>query len=236
MMFAGHTLVLLALVSTWISVHAQEPATDGQSGGGDDETKREGEFKSGHEEIFKKLFIAKRRQHLSAVKNLRNLDSYERKYEMISIIMKNVIEIVEAKKNSLEGIKEGLKENRTLSYVPHELRDALSSVLENTAFLGDIALQLPDITHRILKKNTNWKNHMHWSLNFVNETRFLIDEATGDMLDLALQELNITQRLPSYSNPYASANQRDSGDKNLKRKRKEKKKRKSGPQMVHIDL
>ncbi|XP_063983012.1 coiled-coil domain-containing protein 134-like [Diachasmimorpha longicaudata] len=235
-MFIGHTLVLLALVSTGSTAHAQEPATDGQSNTSDGEQKTAGEFKSSDEEIFKKLFITKRRQHHSAIKNLKKLDSYERKYEMISIIMKNVIEIIETQRSTLEAIKEGLKENRTLSYVPHEMRDALTSVLENTAFLGDIVLQVPDIMHRILKKNLNWEIQMHWSLNFVNETRFLIDEATGGMLDLAFQELNITQRSPNYSNPYASAKKGDSDGKNLERKRKERKKRKNGPQMVHVDL
>ncbi|XP_011315560.1 coiled-coil domain-containing protein 134-like [Fopius arisanus] len=234
-MFTRHQLVLLALVSTWFSAYALEPAHDGQSAETIQQPEVTEKFKS-YDEVFKKLFITKRKQHLSAVKNLRNLDSYERKYDMISIIIKNVIEIIEAKKNSLEEIKDGLKENRTLSYVPDELRDGLSSVLENTAFFGDIVLQVPDITHRILKKNSHWKNQMQWSLNFANETRFLLDEATGGMLDLAFQELNITQRLPNYVNPYSSENQGDSGDKTSERKKKERKKRKTGPQMVRVDL
>jgi len=49
-------------------------------------------------------------------------------------------------------------------------------VLENTAFLGDLALRLPDITHTLLDANSDWKSLSSWAVMFCNDTRILVDK------------------------------------------------------------
>lgn len=114
----------------------------------------------------------------------------------------------------------------------------MSSILENTALFGDIILHLPDITHRILKMQQGWNLTIHWSLNFTNQMRHLLNKSTNTMIHLVKQEMNITERDPSYFNPYRSAihagYQRE--DTVKKKKPVKKEKRKKGPQIAKIEL
>lgn len=116
---------------------------------------------------------------------------------------------------------------------------ALSSVLENTALFGDIILHLPDITHRILKTQQEWSPTIHWSLNFTNQMRHLLNKSTITMIRLVEQELYITERDPSYFNPYRSAiHVGYQHEDTVKKKKKpvKKEKRKKGPQIAKIEL
>lgn len=115
---------------------------------------------------------------------------------------------------------------------------ALSSVLENTALFGDIILHLPDITHRILKMQQGWNPTIHWSLNFTNKMRHLLNKSTITMIRLVEQELNITGRDPNYFNPYRSAPHAryQHEDTTKKKKPVKKEKRKKGPQIAKIEL
>lgn len=122
---------------------------------------------------------------------------------------------------------------------------ALSNILENTALFGDIILHLPDISHRILKAQQSLNSTIHWSLNFANRTRHLLDKSTITMIHLVEQELNITERDPNYFNRYRSAvhaDEREDDSKTTTAKKKKKKqfakrdKRKKGPQIAKIEL
>ena len=57
---------------------------------------------------------------------------------------------------------------------------------ENTAFLGDLALYLPDATTRLLLRNNEWNNSFKWSLGFCQEVPFL-DQATKKTFHLVLR-------------------------------------------------
>jgi hypothetical protein len=59
---------------------------------------------------------------------------------------------------------------------------ALSSMIENTAFMGDLVLYLPDATKVFLKKN-EWNNIFKWSLGMCQQTVFL-NSTTKKMLHL----------------------------------------------------
>lgn len=56
----------------------------------------------------------------------------------------------------------------------HILSLALSTILENTAFLGDIVLRLPDIAHELLDNNDDWKQLIQWAIDFTNDTRIFV--------------------------------------------------------------
>lgn len=93
------------------------------------------------------------------------------------------------------------------------------------------------MTHRVFraKKTYTWKNKFHEILLFANQTKFLLDDKTINVIDLVFQELNITPRLPTYHNPYSSENQVNEKDDKKLNKKKDKKK-KSGPQMARQEL
>jgi len=52
----------------------------------------------------------------------------------------------------------------------------LSTILENTAFLGDIVLRLPDIVHELLASNDDWRQVTQWAIDFTNDTRVFVDK------------------------------------------------------------
>ena len=55
-------------------------------------------------------------------------------------------------------------------------------MIENSAFMGDLVLYLPDMTQRFLKNN-EWNNLFKWSLSICQEMPIL-DQATKKMLHL----------------------------------------------------
>jgi hypothetical protein len=59
---------------------------------------------------------------------------------------------------------------------------ALSSMIENTAFMGDLVLYLPDAT-KVFLKNNEWNTIFKWSLSICQQSVFL-SPATKKMLHL----------------------------------------------------
>lgn len=49
----------------------------------------------------------------------------------------------------------------------------MSQTLENTAFLGEILLHLPDLTHQLLRQNKPWQLLLTWGLFFATQSKFL---------------------------------------------------------------
>lgn len=112
----------------------------------------------------------------------------------------------------------------------------VSSVLENIAIFSDIALQIPEITHRIFKRKETlpWKEKFVNILHFAEKIKFLLDDTTVSTIDLVFQELNIIPRSPNYINKYSTDDQGQ--EKNNNKKIKKNKSRRTGPQMARQDL
>lgn len=113
---------------------------------------------------------------------------------------------------------------------------AISTVLENTALFGDIILHFPHMAHRILKSQWRWNPIINWSINFTNRSKYLLDNETIDVIHLAAQELNITEREPEYFNPYWKPVEFRETKKGKTKTKSKKEKRKRGPQMAKIEL
>ena len=47
---------------------------------------------------------------------------------------------------------------------------AFSSVAENTMFLCDLVLQMPDISHKIIDESVEYMSLVKWSVGFMNDT------------------------------------------------------------------
>ncbi|KAK0095813.1 hypothetical protein PV326_007319 [Microctonus aethiopoides] len=164
---------------------------------------------------LKKLFNERRKKHLGAVKNIKNVESYEQRYKMISLIIDEMVRIIESKKVIIERFNDELKKNSTTSLSDGTIKDALLSVCENTVLFGEIVLENPDITERILKKKSSSYEILKWSLTFVHENPLLLDQSTIKMLHLVFQELNLVTRMPNYSNPNWTTNMKKLSSKNI---------------------
>lgn len=204
------------------------------------EPQKSGDFKS-DKELFKKLFVQRRKEHIEAIQTLLKINNYERLYKMIMVLAEKVMEVIESSKSIIE--KADFKPDNSSFPKEINVKDALSSILENTAFFGDIILHLPEITHRILKMQQKWNPTIHWSLNFTNQMRHLLNKSTITMIHLVKQELSITERDPNYSNPYKNRwarsgyeHKKEYNENTVKKKPVKKEKRKKGPQIAKIEL
>ncbi|XP_011498928.1 PREDICTED: coiled-coil domain-containing protein 134-like [Ceratosolen solmsi marchali] len=184
--------------------------------------------------LFKRLFLERRKEHLQAIKNLKDINNYERQYKMIDALSQKIIDVIKIKKSHLEDFTDlklaNISFSTDIEAKKYDVRDAMSSVLENIAFFGDIVLNLPDITHRILRTQPQWNSTIQWSFHFLNKTRDWLDNSTLGMVNLAMQELDIVQKEANYFNP----NRIVKSNKVENNKKKEKLKR--GPKITNIEL
>ena len=109
--------------------------------------------------------------------------------------------------------------------------EKVSLVLENTCLAADLLMRLPDETSDRLKANNAWDAVFKWAINFALETGFL-EENSQMLLNLASQELGLTERQPNYVNPYRKEKKpaKKFEDPPVKKK-KEKKKLQRGTRM-----
>lgn len=176
--------------------------------------------------LYRKLFKQIRASQLEAIRKLLQLGSYEKQFKMIKLIMTKVVEVfLDSRIKLMEG---GFTPGDTFPTV-ETVRDALSSVLENTVFLGEIVLRLPDVSHALLRNNTEWQMTVHWAVEFSNDTKILSGNEEL-LLSLMAQELGIIEKSPDFINPYRQDAQlekilEEEAEELLKEKMKEKKKK-----------
>ncbi|RXG73447.1 Coiled-coil domain-containing protein [Armadillidium vulgare] len=146
----------------------------------------------------------------------------QKQYKLIDAISKKIFQVLEESQIKL----------RESGYVPgmpfpsdSKIRDALSLCLENTAFLSEILLHMPDITHEFLKAEKSRTESF----------RAGCGQSFEIVLDLiwASQELSISERDPDYVNPYKSKKSDAFAlkEKPLKKKERKKKTFKKGPRL-----
>ncbi|XP_045617202.2 coiled-coil domain-containing protein 134 isoform X2 [Procambarus clarkii] len=162
-----------------------------------------------------------------------NLRDFIKQQKMVDIVARKAFEVLEQSQVTL----------REAGYIPgmdfpeeEKVRDALSQTLENTAFMGELLLHLPDIMHDLLQDNKPWKLIFTWGAFFATQSKFL-DKNTNKFIHLVSQELGIVEKDALYTNPYSKRTtqqiQGGSTGNGLppSNKGKKKKKFKKGPQL-----
>ena len=197
---------------------------------------------------FQKLFMQKRIEQLSAVKNILKLDESKRKV-LLDQITSKLFQVINPIKTLLfllltfKVLSSGRVDLENLGYVagltpfsPGTTSEKVSLVLENTCLACDLLMRLPDETADRLKANSAWDSIFKWAINFAIETG-LLDESSQMLLNLASQELGLIEKQPNYINPYRKEKKpvkkfEDPPEK----KKKEKKKLARGPRMSGGEL
>ncbi|XP_047479074.1 coiled-coil domain-containing protein 134-like isoform X1 [Penaeus chinensis] len=181
--------------------------------------------------LFQSLFQERRNQHKTAIGTITKLD-YARQVKMIKIIAENAFQVLEMSQVKL----------REAGYIPgmdfpedELLREALSKTLENTVFMGEILLHFPDTTHKILQENKPWELLFTWGVFFASQSKFL-DKSTNTLIYLVSQELELAEKDPNYTNPYAKRASHQRGSSSVSEtspetKKKKKKTFKKGPHL-----
>lgn len=186
------------------------------------------------EELYKKLFKQQRAEQLTAIKNFQKTSSYEKQYQMITLMAERIFD------NILESrvLIEASPFIPGVSDFPSdiEIRDALSNILENTALFSDIVLRFPEMSANLLRDNNNWDLVLQWGIAFCDQMKYLLDSSTVKLLKLVSQELNYIYRDTNYVNPYKKSPVRE--EEILEQKPPKKRKvLKKGPKLSnHFEL
>jgi len=190
--------------------------------------------------LYRKLFEQKRTAHKEAIMMIVGFESHEKQQKMIKLLLTKLFTVLTDSKVRLTmfGFMPGDPFPKS-----DDVKDALSTVLENVVFAGDMLLRLPDHTHALLRENRNWRELIEWGVSFCNDTAIFGRKETL-LLKAMAQELNLVEADPDYVNPYkqetlqALAAERESEmaamkkptkSKNVKEKKKTKTK---GPRMT----
>ncbi|XP_058875062.1 coiled-coil domain-containing protein 134-like [Acipenser ruthenus] len=152
-------------------------------------------------EIYKRLFETKRRDQLTALKNLVELNDVNQQYKIIDIMLKGLFKVLEDSRAIL--IAANVQPDDAFPQ-EEKLKEAYSHVVENTAFFGDVALRFPRIVHHYYDRNSNWNLLLRWGLGFCNQTGLFQggQGGHGEVLSLMAQELGISEKSPDFINPY----------------------------------
>nr|XP_004650408.1 coiled-coil domain-containing protein 134 isoform X1 [Jaculus jaculus] len=175
--------------------------------------------------IYKKMFEVKRREQLSALKNLAQLNDVHQQYRILDIMLKGLFKVLEDSRTVLIAAN-------VLPDGPfpqdEKLKEAFSHVVENTAFFGDVVLRFPKIVHYYFDHNSNWNLLIRWGISFCNQTGVFDQGPHSPILKLMAQELAISKKDSDFQNPFKidPAKFIPSTDPFLKALREEEKRRK----------
>ncbi|KRZ67110.1 Coiled-coil domain-containing protein [Trichinella papuae] len=146
-------------------------------------------------------FLLKRHEQRDLIKQLIGNFSQKGKGKAINMFMETIIMILEKSRVTIES--SGYTPGMTFP-ADAVLRDAVSRLLENTAFISELTIYFPHIVKRFLN-DTNAKATLLWSIAFCNSTGFY-DLKTTELMYLVGQELGLIPANPDYVNPYQRKN------------------------------
>lgn len=170
---------------------------------------------------YKKMLNNQRKSHQTAINRIFNLNDYSKKMDMISILSKKIFEMLSTNLVNLQkATDEKSKSNQ-------ELASFALNVIENTAFVADLALHFPKIFHRVYDKKTNWKNILESSIELTKKSG-IVDEETLQLINLMQQELELIPKDPNYVNPY-NQKRKEVDDQKPQPTKKKREKKKRGP-------
>jgi hypothetical protein len=154
-------------------------------------------------------------------------DDYSRQFEIVKRTMETIFKVLN---NSwIEVNSSGVDPPNGVMPDAPAGQEAVGVILENTAFVGDFAIQLPEITQRILKRKKEWREVLKWAVDFCNRSS-VYQENESHMLHLKLlaQEVGLVPPDPTIHNPFR-VEKKENETEEKKRKSKKKSQRKKGP-------
>lgn len=152
---------------------------------------------------YKELFALKRKQQISTAETLVNKDGYSKQYKLTKVLVDEIFKTLRNAQNNLTNVN-----STELSEFPVENKtvlDSLINVWENTAFLGDMLLRLPDICHRMIDGHKVRMAVVQWSIAQCFKSP-VYSKILQKHLELMQQEMKTADELdPNYENPFAAS-------------------------------
>jgi hypothetical protein len=142
----------------------------------------------------------KRVQQMAIAEELLQKGEYERRYELTKVLLDEMFKTIRKAQRTLEKVD--MAAHPAIPMDNATLLNAVLTVWENTAFLTDLVLRLPDIVHLQVDRHPVRPAVAKWALETCLKSPVYADDVLAKPLRLALQELDLVPRDPSYINPY----------------------------------
>ncbi|ETN63046.1 hypothetical protein AND_005254 [Anopheles darlingi] len=180
-----------------------------------------------NDKVYSKVFVRRREEHKLLVNHLRSIDDYAKRYKLMKLGLDEIIRVIREEGGKLRGNQITAKSEFPKD---QELITALAQFLENTCLFGEIVLHFPDMSYRILKNVTDWRELMTQALDYTKAFNHILDDKSIELLGLLNQEINVDQRTDEYVNPYREVE--TVATEPPKKKKKDKAKPKKGPSLT----
>ncbi|XP_035777607.1 coiled-coil domain-containing protein 134-like isoform X1 [Anopheles albimanus] len=180
-----------------------------------------------NDKVYSKVFVRRREEHKLLVNHLRSIEDYAKRYKLMKLGLDEILRVIREEGAKLRG-----NQITAQSEFPkvQELITALAQFLENTCLFGEIVLHFPDMSYRILKSVSDWRELMTQALNYTKAFEHILDGKSIELLGLLNQEINEDQRTDEYVNPYREVETAETTP--TKKKKKDKAKPKKGPSLT----
>ncbi|KAI1718689.1 ERK and JNK pathway, inhibitor domain-containing protein [Ditylenchus destructor] len=151
--------------------------------------------------IYEELLQLRRAEQSQAVISIERIDDRKRRETIVK-------ELITKMKSVLAESRLLISQNSDFDPSSHKLpednnlKDAVSKVIENVAFLAEITVHFPAIvSNKVLSKDADLKPLLKWAYDFAIAFN-AYDESTQKMVNAAAQELSLIPREPDYINTY----------------------------------
>jgi hypothetical protein len=156
-------------------------------------------------EKYKQYFTFKRKEQTNAAEQILAKTEYAYRYELTRKLVDEIFKTLRKAQRHLEAVvdlrrSDALQEDIVLNVTTF---DAAVSVWENTAFLGDLLLRLPNMVHQMIDGHLVRTQLVVWAVEASKASGVFVSPHHLQ-LDLILQELRLAAEIdPLYVNPFS---------------------------------
>ncbi len=150
---------------------------------------------------YRDHFVIKRGMQVEMTEDMLGKREYERRFALAKVALDAIFKVLRKAQRNITGVDEA--RFGTLPADNKTLAESLILIWENTAFLGDILLRMPDISHQLIDSYPVRMEVARWAILVCLRSDVFVDVHRQQLL-LMQQELKIAETPdPNYTNPYS---------------------------------
>jgi hypothetical protein len=145
-------------------------------------------------------FKQKRIQQLATTEEILEKSEYEYRYKLAKALVDEMFKTLRKAQKVIVTVD--LSQHPAIPLKNDTLLNALLATFENTAFLSDLVLRLPDMLHLQIDNHAVRTEVIKWALETCIVSPVFADASLNTPLKLAQQELRLVSPDPNFVNPY----------------------------------
>ena len=182
---------------------------------------------------YQKQFREKRIEQVDAAEQIMVHDRFEYRYQLTKKLVDEIFRTLRKSQKTLQDVEREVLVAPLLS-TNDTIFSALMAVWENTAFLSDMILRLPDVLRGQYDGHAVRLGLIRWAVDLCMHSP-VYDDSQKPLLELVMQETSLAEKIdPNYVNPFTAAQKKQEAQKPTRAPKTTSKKR--GPKLSRSDL